>query len=95
MIMPSSNGCSAPVGCENAAEADLRKLPVKAALDLVAVEPRPLLGQAADMDQFPPSLTFLLLMFSGWVNRHQQAVIDYLLEENCVLSAVTSDAVSL
>ena len=66
----------------------LRKLPVKAAPDLVAVESRLLLGQAADMDQFPPPLAFLLLLFSGWVNRQQQAVINYLLEENRVLRAV-------
>jgi hypothetical protein len=24
----------------------------------------------------PPPLAFFLLLFSGWVNRHQQAVID-------------------
>jgi transposase InsO family protein len=30
-------------------------------------------------------LQLLLMMFSGWVNRHQQQVIDYLLEENRVL----------
>ena len=30
---------------------------------------------------------FFLLLFSRWVNRHQQAVIDYLLEENRVLRA--------
>lgn len=30
-------------------------------------------------------LQLLLMMFSGWVNRHQQKVIDYLLEENRVL----------
>ena len=29
-------------------------------------------------------LQFLLLVFSGWVNREQQAVIDYLREENAV-----------
>ena len=40
------------------------------------------------MDPLPPPLAFLLLLFSGWVNRHQQAVIDYLLEENRVLRAV-------
>ena len=40
------------------------------------------------MDQFPPSLAFLLLLFSGWASRQQQAVIDYLLEENRVLRAV-------
>jgi hypothetical protein len=40
------------------------------------------------MDRLPPRLTFFLLLFSGWINRHQQAVIDYLLEENRVLRAV-------
>jgi hypothetical protein len=30
-------------------------------------------------------LQFLLLLFAGWVNRRQQAVIDYLVEENRVL----------
>ena len=39
------------------------------------------------MDPMPRPLAFLLLVFSGWVNRHQQAVIDYLLEENRVLRA--------
>jgi hypothetical protein len=33
-----------------------------------------------------PSLAFFLLLVSGWVSRHQQAVIDYLLEENRVLA---------
>ena len=40
------------------------------------------------MDPLPPPLTFFLLLFSGWINRHQQAVIDYLIEENRVLRAV-------
>jgi putative transposase len=40
------------------------------------------------MDPLPRPLTFLLLLFAGWVNRHQQAVIEYLLEENRVLRAV-------
>jgi hypothetical protein len=40
------------------------------------------------MDPLPPPLTFFLVLFSGWINRHQQAVIDYLLEENRVLRAV-------
>ena len=31
------------------------------------------------------TLRFLLLTFSGWVNRHQQDVISYLVEENRVL----------
>jgi transposase InsO family protein len=39
------------------------------------------------MGTLPPPLAFLLLLFSGWVNRQQQAVIDYLLEENRVLRA--------
>ena len=33
----------------------------------------------------PNALHFLLLLFSGWVNRRQLAVIDYLKEENRVL----------
>jgi len=33
----------------------------------------------------PPPLQLLLLMFAGWVNRHQQEVIDYLQEENRLL----------
>ena len=37
------------------------------------------------MDPLPLPLAFFLLLFSGWVNRQQQAVIDYLLEENRVL----------
>jgi hypothetical protein len=40
------------------------------------------------MDPLPPPLAFFLLLFSGWVNRHQQAVIDYLLDENRVLRVV-------
>ena len=39
------------------------------------------------MDSLPPPLAFFLLLFSGWINRQQQAVIDYLLEENRVLCA--------
>src|SRR5215472_4970811 len=39
------------------------------------------------MDPLPPPLAFFCLLFSGWVNRGQQAVIDYLLEENRVLRA--------
>jgi hypothetical protein len=37
------------------------------------------------MDSLPPPLAFVVLNFAGWVNRRQQAVIDYLLEENRVL----------
>jgi transposase InsO family protein len=40
------------------------------------------------MDALPPPLAFLVLLFAGWVNRQQQAVIEYLLEENRVLRAV-------
>src|SRR6478735_5827894 len=40
------------------------------------------------MAPVPPPLAFFVLLLSGWVNRHQQAVIDYLLEENRVLRAV-------
>ena len=39
------------------------------------------------MDALPSPLAFLLLLFSGWVNRQQEPVIDYLLEENRVLRA--------
>jgi len=39
------------------------------------------------MNSLPPPLGFFLLLFSGWVNRDQQAVIDYMLEENRVLRA--------
>jgi putative transposase len=56
--------------------------------NLAPVETRPSLRQAPAMDLLPPPLAFLLLLFSGWVNRHQQAVIDHLLEENRVLRAV-------
>ena len=37
------------------------------------------------MDPLPPPFAFFLLVFSGWVSRQQQAVIDYLLEENRIL----------
>jgi putative transposase len=39
------------------------------------------------MDSLPPPLAFLVLLFAGWVNRQQQAAIEYLLEENRVLRA--------
>ncbi|MFH0944841.1 MAG: hypothetical protein V2A76_06555 [Planctomycetota bacterium] len=32
-----------------------------------------------------PAFVFLLALFSGWVNRHQQRVIEYLVEENKIL----------
>jgi hypothetical protein len=40
------------------------------------------------MDPLPPPHAFFCLLFSGWVNRQQQAVIGYLLEQNRVLRAV-------
>ena len=39
------------------------------------------------MDSLPPPLAFLVLVFAGWINRQQQAAIEYLLEENRVLRA--------
>ena len=33
----------------------------------------------------PPVLSFLLIMFSGWVHRHQLIVIDFLQAENRLL----------
>ena len=39
------------------------------------------------MDPLPPPVAFFLFLLSGWVNRHPQAVIDDLLEENRVLRA--------
>jgi hypothetical protein len=55
---------------------------------LALLDPRRFLGQASGMDRLSPPLAFFLLLFSGWVNRQQQAVIDYLLEENRVRHAV-------
>ena len=37
------------------------------------------------MTAYTHALRFLLLTFSGWVNRHQQDVIEYLVEKNRVL----------
>jgi transposase InsO family protein len=39
------------------------------------------------MAPLPPPLAFFLLTFSGWINQHQQAIIEYVLEENRVLRA--------
>src|SRR5437868_4531575 len=44
-------------------------------------------GHACAMDALPPPLAFVVLVLAGWVNRQQQAVIEYLLEENRVLRA--------
>jgi hypothetical protein len=32
-----------------------------------------------------PALQLLLMMFAGWINRHQLRIIEYLKEENRVL----------
>lgn len=58
--------------------------------ELALVARRLPLRQAPVMGSLPPPLAFSLLLFSGCVNRHQQAVIDYLLEENRVLRAVNN-----
>ena len=58
-------------------------------LNLTPVQRRPPVRQTPDMVTAPPPLTFFLLLFSGWVNRNQQAVIEYLLGENRVLRAVS------
>jgi hypothetical protein len=50
-------------------------------------EPGRTLGHASAMDRLPPQLAFFLLLVSGWVNRHQEAVISCLLEESRVLLA--------
>jgi len=39
------------------------------------------------MDSLRHPLAFVLVLVSGWMNRQQQAVIDYLLEENRILRA--------
>jgi putative transposase len=39
------------------------------------------------MDSLPAPFVFVVFLVAGWVNRQQQAVIDYLLEENRVLRA--------
>ena len=39
------------------------------------------------MDKLPPPIRLLVFMLAGWVNREQQAVIDYLKEENADLRA--------
>lgn len=36
-------------------------------------------------DSMPTALHFVLLVFAGWVNREQQKVVEYLLEENRIL----------
>jgi hypothetical protein len=57
---------------------------ISTAVGLAQSEP---LGHACAMDSLPPPLAFVVLCAGGWVNRQQQAVIDYLLEENRILRA--------
>ncbi len=40
------------------------------------------------------ALRFLLLTFSGWVNRHERDLIEYLVEENRILKDHPSLAIS-
>lgn len=37
------------------------------------------------MSSGPPALTFLLMIFAGWVNCHQLIIIEYLQAENSML----------
>ena len=57
------------------------------ARDRAALHRASVSGTLCVMDSLPPPLAFVVLLFAGWVNRQQQAVIDYLLEENRVLRA--------
>lgn len=41
--------------------------------------------QASRMGSVPPLLTFLLMVMSGWVHRHQLIVIEFLQAENRLL----------
>ncbi len=43
------------------------------------------------MDALPPPLAFVVLVLAGWVNRQQQAVIEYLLEENRAVQRMDAD----
>jgi hypothetical protein len=49
--------------------------------------PEAAVRQALAMDSLAQPFAFFLLLFSGWVNRQQQDVIEYLREENRVLRA--------
>src|SRR5262245_13577958 len=53
--------------------------------NLPRLDPARPLGHACAMDALPHPLAFLVLVFAGWVNRQQQALIEYLLEENRIL----------
>ena len=39
----------------------------------------------------PPHLTLLVNMLAGWMNRHQQMAIEYLMEENQILKELHGD----
>ena len=39
------------------------------------------------MDAVSPAFSFVLVMLAGWMNRHQQQVIEYLKAENRMLKA--------
>jgi hypothetical protein len=45
--------------------------------------------QSPTMFARSPALQLLLMMFAGWVKRHQLRIIEYLKEENRVLAWVT------
>jgi hypothetical protein len=91
-----------PVLCENPAEARFQKAPprydvVGNPLPSGTLhqerpytprwEPTRICVKLPPMDPLPPPLTFFLLLFSGWINRQQQGVIEYLREENRILRA--------
>ena len=52
----------------------------------IVVEPAQCLGHALAMDVLPPPLAFFVLLFAGWVNRQQQAMIDCKTSPNPVWS---------
>src|SRR6202022_1281009 len=47
--------------------------------------------QSPTMFALSPALQLLLMMFAGWVNRHQLRIIEYLKEENRVLKERLGD----
>ena len=53
--------------------------------NLAPVERRPPVRPTPPMVPVPPTLVFLMLLFSGGVNRNQQAIVGYQLEENRAL----------
>jgi transposase InsO family protein len=61
--------------------------PASTIVNRAQLAPGQRLAHASAVDSLPPPLAFVVLLFAGWVNRQQQAVIDFLLEENRVLRA--------